>query len=109
MSIQLTADERARMSPLELETLKRYASSVIGLLRALGTNGPIVVALEDLHWADAPSIDLLLGGVMPLANELPLFIVATSRLHRASACGRLPVAAARPLSVAIVALRANAT
>ena len=89
MSIQLTADERARMSPLELETLKRYASSVIGLLRALGTNGPIVVALEDLHWADAPSIDLLLGGVMPLANELPLFIVATSRLDRESEGWRL--------------------
>ncbi|MDQ6859317.1 MAG: hypothetical protein M3Z65_10010, partial [Chloroflexota bacterium] len=83
LSIQLSPDERARMASLEIETLKRYTSSVIGLVRALTKRGPLVLALEDLHWADGASVELLMG-LMPLANELPLFIVATSRLDRAS-------------------------
>jgi predicted ATPase len=88
LSIQLTAEDRARMSPIEIETLKRYASSVIGMVKALAANGPVVLALEDLHWADAPSIDLLLG-LLPLAKELPLLVVATCRLDRESEGWRL--------------------
>ena len=88
LSIQLTAEDRARMSPIEIETLKRYTSSVIGIVKALAANGPVVLALEDLHWADAPSIDLLLA-LMPLAKELPLLVLATSRLDRESEGWRL--------------------
>ncbi|MDP9245998.1 MAG: AAA family ATPase [Chloroflexota bacterium] len=83
LSVQLSPEERARMATLEFETLKRYTSSIIGLVRALTKRGPLVLALEDLHWADGPSVELLMG-LMPLANELPLFIVATSRLDRES-------------------------
>ena len=83
LSIQLTPEERARVSGLDIETLKRYTSSIVGIVRALAATGPVVIALEDLHWADGPSIDLLLN-VIPLANELPLLVVATSRLDRES-------------------------
>ena len=83
LSIQLPPEERARISPLDIETLKRYTSSTIGIIRALTARGPVVLALEDLHWADAPSIDLLLG-LVPVASQLPLLIVTTSRLDRES-------------------------
>ncbi len=83
LSIQLSPEARARVAAVDIETLKRYTSSVIGLARALTERGPLVLALEDLHWADGPSVDLLMA-LMPLANELPLFIVATSRLDRES-------------------------
>ena len=95
LSIQLSAEERGRMSALDVETLKRYTSSIIGLVKGLAAGGPVVLALEDLHWADGPSIDLLLT-LMPLANELPLFVVATSRLDRESEGWRL-IAAVRDL------------
>jgi len=95
LSIQLSAEERGHMSALDVETLKRYTSSVIGLIKGIAAGGPVVLALEDLHWADGPSIDLLLG-LMPLANELPLFMVATSRFDRESEGWRL-IAAVRDL------------
>jgi class 3 adenylate cyclase len=88
LSIQLTPEQRARMSALDIETLKRYTSSIVGLVKGSAAAGPVIIALEDLHWADGPSIDLLLG-LMPLANELPLLVVATSRFDRESEGWRL--------------------
>ncbi|HSW95622.1 MAG TPA: adenylate/guanylate cyclase domain-containing protein [Patescibacteria group bacterium] len=95
LSIQLSPEQRARMSALDLETLKRYTSSIVGVVKASAAKGPVVIALEDLHWADGPSIDLLLG-LMPLANELPLMVVATSRFDRESEGWRL-ISAVRDL------------
>ena len=82
LSVELSPELRGRISALEVETLKRYTSSLLNLIRALAT-GPLVIALEDLHWADGPSIDGL-SALLPLVNELPLFVVATSRLDRDS-------------------------
>ena len=88
LSIELEPEVRARVSTLEIETVKRYVSSLVHVVRALGASGPVVLACEDLHWADAASVDVLLQ-LLPLANELPLFIVATSRLDRESEGWRL--------------------
>jgi len=88
LSIQLSPEQRARMSALDIETLKRYASSIVAVVKGAAANGPVVLALEDLHWADGPSIDLILG-LMPLTNELPLMVVATSRFDRESEGWRL--------------------
>jgi len=88
LSIQLSPEVLAGVSALEFETVKRYVSSLLKVLRALGATGPVVLACEDLHWADAASVDVLLQ-ILPLANELPLLIVATSRLDRESEGWRL--------------------
>jgi predicted ATPase len=39
---------------------------------------PVVLALEDLHWADPTSLDLL-GGIAERGALAPLFVVATTR------------------------------
>ena len=88
LSIQLAPEVRARVSALDFETVKRYVSSLVSVVRALSASGPLVLACEDLHWADAASVDVLLQ-LLPLANELPLLIVATSRLDRESEGWRL--------------------
>jgi len=88
LSVRLDPELRARIAALEIETVKRYTSSIVNLVRALAARGPLVMALEDLHWADAPSIDVLLQ-LVPVANELPLLIIATSRLDRESEGWRL--------------------
>jgi predicted ATPase len=84
--------------------VKRYVSSVIGLVRALAITGPVVLACEDLHWADASSVDVL-QGLLRLANELPLLIVATSRLDRESEGWRLVSAVRDIFGDALVELR----
>ncbi|HEV2249787.1 MAG TPA: adenylate/guanylate cyclase domain-containing protein [Candidatus Limnocylindria bacterium] len=95
LSLRLEPEIRARVAALEVETVKRYMSSVVNLVRAIAVSGPVILALEDLHWADGPSIDVLLQ-LVPVAKELPLFIIATSRLDRESEGWRL-VAGVRDL------------
>ncbi|HAF09506.1 MAG TPA: hypothetical protein DCK98_05420 [Chloroflexi bacterium] len=104
LSIQLDPEVRARVSALQFETVKRYVSSLIGLIRALALTGPVVLACEDLHWADASSVDVL-QALLPLANELPLFIVATSRLDRESEGWRLVSAVRDRFGDALIELR----
>jgi class 3 adenylate cyclase len=104
LSIQLDPEVRARVSALEFETVKRYVSSVIGVVRALATTGPVILACEDLHWADASSVDVI-QALLPLASELPLFIVATSRLDRESEGWRLVSAVRDAFGDALVELR----
>jgi len=49
-------------------------------LRALADQGPLVLAVEDLHWADELLLDVLEGLVEPaLTRPLPLLVVATAR------------------------------
>ena len=45
---------------------------------ALLASGPLTVILEDLHWADAASLDLL-AHVGAVASGSPLTIVGTAR------------------------------
>jgi len=104
LSIQLDPEVRAGVSALEFETVKRYVSSVIGLVRGLAATGPVVLACEDLHWADASSVDVI-QALLPLANELPLFIVATSRLDRESEGWRLIAAVRDRFGDALIELR----
>jgi hypothetical protein len=50
------------------------------LLRALADRQPLVVAVEDLHWADHLLLDVLEGLVDPvLADSAPMLVVATAR------------------------------
>jgi class 3 adenylate cyclase len=104
LSIQLDPEIRARVSAMEFETVKRYVSSVISMVRGLSATGPVILACEDLHWADASSVDVL-QQLLPLANELPLLIVATSRLDRESEGWRLVSAVRDAFGDALIELR----
>ena len=86
---------KARLTVLDIEAVKRYVASLHTTLRALTLGGPIVLVFEDLHWADAASVDALLQ-LMPLAASLPILCVMTSRLDRDAIGWRL-VAGSRDL------------
>jgi DNA-binding winged helix-turn-helix (wHTH) protein len=49
-----------------------------GLLRELAASQPALLILDDLHWADAGSLELL-GFIAPELRALPLCVVATLR------------------------------
>jgi class 3 adenylate cyclase len=53
-------------------------SAVVGLLAQLGAAAPVVLLLDDLHWADRPSLALL-RHVIAEAHGVPLLIVGTYR------------------------------
>ncbi|MGH7308894.1 MAG: ATP-binding protein [Candidatus Rokuibacteriota bacterium] len=48
------------------------------LLEGLVGRGPMVLAIEDLHWADAASVELL-SVILELTDSLPLMILVTCR------------------------------
>jgi class 3 adenylate cyclase/tetratricopeptide (TPR) repeat protein len=68
-----------RSGPVGPEELQRMT---FGALRSVVTRfaaaGPTVLVLEDLHWADATSLQLTLE-VAKLAADRPLLVLATSR------------------------------
>ena len=95
LSLKLDAEAQARLSVLDREAIKRYVASLLQVVRALSTRGPVVLVFEDLHWADAASTDALLM-LMPLATDLPLLSILSSRRDRDAVGWRL-VSGARDL------------
>ena len=64
-----------RLSPEDRQ--RRTREAVSALLRGLGA-GPLVVAVEDLHWADPSSLGLL-EHVLPLSREMPALFALSAR------------------------------
>ncbi|MDP6455016.1 MAG: adenylate/guanylate cyclase domain-containing protein [SAR202 cluster bacterium] len=51
--------------------------------RADASNAPTVMVLDDMHWSDQASADLLID-LLPLVEEVPLFILCAFRPERQS-------------------------
>lgn len=77
-----------RISVVEFEVLKRYVAALHQLIQATAAKGPVVLVCEDVHWADAASVDVIIQA-LPLANELPILWIITSRPERVSNGWRL--------------------
>lgn len=75
----LPASERAGLERLDDSAVRgRLFLAVRDLLEREARAAPLVVALEDLHWADAASFDLL-SFVTAITPRIPLLILATYR------------------------------
>lgn len=70
-------DSLRHLSPEELAAKLRRAYVVWA--GALGSQGPVVVAVEDVHWAD-PSTRALAEDLLQLAETAPILLIATSRI-----------------------------
>ena len=57
---------------------ERLFALVEDLIRRLAKQRPTILAMEDLHWADDSSIELI-KHLLPLVNEVPLAIVGVFR------------------------------
>ena len=79
------ADRLPGMTPANGEWIRPAVfEAVVATLEALGSRGPVVLVFEDLHWADAASLDLI-GFLIRSRRRAGTFIVATYRsdeLHR---------------------------
>lgn len=95
LSVRLSPEMQARVSVLESETVKRYVSSLVMVLRAVSARGPAVLVCDDVHWADAASVDVLLQ-LMTTVAASPIQLILSSRPERSSSGWRL-IAGAREL------------
>jgi class 3 adenylate cyclase len=75
-------EERTAIDPGVMQG--RYVAAVHRVLRGLAARGPIVLVLEDLHWADPASIDVA-RQIMSLAAPLPILVVGAMRAETDSA------------------------
>jgi class 3 adenylate cyclase len=71
--------DAARLSGIDPESLKKLSQRAVAqVLRRLAARRPLVIALDDLHWADASSMELL-GALLRLATTDPILFVLISR------------------------------
>jgi ABC-type oligopeptide transport system substrate-binding subunit/class 3 adenylate cyclase len=95
LGITLEPEVQSRLAELSPEALQYRTFEVVRhLVERLAGDGPLVVALEDLHWADPTSIQLA-ESLLPAAESSPVLIVLTSRPEPDHPSWRLKETAAR--------------
>jgi ABC-type oligopeptide transport system substrate-binding subunit/class 3 adenylate cyclase len=97
LGLSLEPDAAARLAELSPEASQYRTFEVIReLLRRLAVDGPVAVALEDLHWADATSLQLL-ERALPETESSALLFVLTTRPERDHPSWRVKEATQREL------------
>jgi len=82
LEVALEHEAAARTSQLSPEALQWRTFEVVGQLFArLSEAAPLVIAIEDLHWADPTSVQLL-EQLLSLAEEAPVLLVLSLRPER---------------------------
>ena len=74
--VPLPEDRTTKFAPEELR--RRQLAAMTALFLAGARSQPVVLAFEDLHWADPTSLDLL-RALVERGAQAPLLIVATTR------------------------------
>jgi class 3 adenylate cyclase/tetratricopeptide (TPR) repeat protein len=82
LGLPLAPPDAQAFSRLEPERLHSgFVDALRRLLAAAARSAPLAVLCEDLHWADASSVETL-RTLMPLAAEAPILLLATTRPDR---------------------------
>lgn len=95
LGLTLEPDAAARVAELSPEALQYRSFEVMGeLIAGLARDRPVIVALEDMHWADATSIELATR-LLALPEDAAVLLIFTQRLERDHPCWRLRETAGR--------------
>jgi ABC-type oligopeptide transport system substrate-binding subunit/class 3 adenylate cyclase len=82
LGLALEPDAGARLAELSPEALQYRTFEVVGALFArLAEEGPVVLEVDDLHWADPTSVQLT-ERLLPLTEEAALLLVLSGRSER---------------------------
>lgn len=89
LGLRLETETVEKLALLGAETLKRQLLVVItAYFSALAECSPIVLVFEDLHWADASTLEVL-ERLFSVAERLPLLLVCLARHERGHGSWRL--------------------
>jgi class 3 adenylate cyclase len=93
LSLDIEGPAAEKMSNLDPQSLQMgYLNALRQLLSTLAAQKPLVIVLEDIHWADPSSIELL-SQLLALAKEAPLLFCILTRPDYSSSGWRLVRAA----------------
>ena len=94
MGLPLEPAREAQVARISADLLaERVGAAVLQLLKGIAAQGPLVVAIEDAHWSDPASAQLI-KALLTLADEAAVLLVCTTR-DEPSSVGWSVVAAAR--------------
>ena len=101
LSLKLDEDAQQLVEVLDPQTLQnRYLSALNSLLKRFSSLQPTIIVLEDLHWADHSSIELLIKLMSSISSESILFCMV-SRIEHESPGWKLVSAAREKLGGSI--------
>jgi class 3 adenylate cyclase len=84
LSLKLEGEAVDIVQSLDPQTLQtRYMFALRKLLLGITSRHPLVLILEDLHWADPSSVELLIK-LLPTASSAPLLFCLVTRAERDS-------------------------
>jgi class 3 adenylate cyclase/tetratricopeptide (TPR) repeat protein len=79
MGLPLPPGQDAEMARISADLLaERIGAALLQLLKAVASQGPLVVAIEDTHWADRASVTLI-KSLLTLADEAAVLLICTTR------------------------------
>ena len=107
LSLQLEGEASERIKMLDPQALQnQYLSALRQLLRTLARRQPLVVVLDDIHWADPSSTDLLIK-LLPLISEAALLLCLVTRPDRDAHGWKLLAAARERLGAGLTEINLN--
>jgi class 3 adenylate cyclase len=93
LRLKMEDEALQRVNTLDPQALQtQYLGALRKLLLAITARRPLVLILEDMHWADPSSTELLIK-LLPLASAAPLLLCMVSRPDREAPGWRLILAA----------------
>lgn len=93
LSLALDEDEKEQIRNLEPQAFQaQVLAGIKRLLLAMAARQPLVLVLEDLHWADPSSVDFLMQ-LLPLASTGRILFCLVMRPERSAPGWRLVTAA----------------
>jgi len=82
LEIEIPGEDAERVRYLTPPQLRQGVyNAVCTYIEALASQSPLVVALDDVHWIDPTSLDLM-EQLMPLTERMPLLLMALFRPRR---------------------------
>jgi class 3 adenylate cyclase len=104
LSVPLEGEAEERVQMLEPQARQnQYLAALRHVLRALAQRQPLILVLDDIHWADPSSTDLLIK-LLPLLSEAALLLCLVTRPDREAHGWRLVTAARERLGPALADL-----
>ncbi len=95
LGIQIAGDDAERVHYLEPPQLRaKIFGAVAQYFELLAARQPLVLMLDDLHWADSTSLDLL-QAMLPVTERTPILLLAVFRPQRQEPSWRIHETAQR--------------
>jgi hypothetical protein len=108
LSLKFDEQTRGLVQSLDPQTLQtKYKSALRSLLLKVSSRQPIIIILEDLHWADPSSVELLIQ-TLPVISSESILLCMVTRIEQDTPGWKLITSAREVLGGSITEINLNA-